>query len=53
MNNKNYWNSNMFIKRINNFAVYIVSAFVSLVNPVEVDTILYQALKEQFEDETW
>jgi len=49
-NKKNYWHSNWFIKRINNFAVYMVSALLSLINPEMVDTVLYTTLKEQFEE---
>ena len=49
--NKSYWKSNGIIKRVNNFAVYLFCAIVSLIAPVAVDTILYRTLKEQFEKE--
>ena len=49
--NKIYWKQNGIIKRLNNFAVYLFCAIVSLIVPVAVDTILYRTLKEQFEKE--
>lgn len=43
-----YWKKSKLSKRINNFAVYQLCAFVSIVNPVAVDVSLYKVLKEQF-----
>ena len=47
---KSYWKQNGFIKRINNFGVYLFCAFASIFIPEAIDAILYNTLKNQFEE---
>jgi hypothetical protein len=47
---QNYWKQNGFVKRINNFAVYLFCAIASIFIPEVIDTILYRTLKQQFEE---
>jgi hypothetical protein len=48
---KNYWESNPFTKRINGFLIYLSCAFISIFKPEMVDAIMYNTLRQQFEND--
>jgi len=53
MNKTHPWHkASMFKKRINGFLCYQLSSFLSLINPIMADRVMYKTLKEQFENVT-
>ncbi len=50
MNSHPYWKKSFLVKAINGFMAYQLCSILSLINPVYVDRILYQELKDQFRD---
>lgn len=50
MNNHPWWKLSGFKKRIHGFFTYQLWSFVSLWNPEVADILMWQGLKQQFEE---
>lgn len=49
---KSFLRMHPLMQRLHSFWVYILAAFLSLINPIMVDKSLYEVLKEQFEEDS-